>query len=403
VDIYPHPIFPAKVTMRYDQLNKLVGTQIDQTEVLQIVEAMGMRVIAETDHAVSVEVPTNKVDVTREADLIEEVLRIYGFNRVPVRDRMSFRVSQTIGHDETSLRNRAANYLAAIGFNEIMGLSMVDAKYAESKVFHVSDKELVRINNTSNVQMEVMRPNLWITALETVRHNQYRQQTLLRLFEFGKKYRKVGDEYLENEVLAITISGWQRESWLESSLNQEYYALKAVVENILAIFGITTYEQTATDILHLEYGLSYGVKDKTLVNFGKISDLLCGEMDIRNQVFYAEFDWVNLMARQQVDQVAVQESSKFPAVRRDLALIVDKSVTFRQLKELTQAYLGTVVREINLFDVYLNDKVLGEGRKSYAISILLSDKTKTFSDKEIDNLMGGLVELLEKEVGARLR
>jgi phenylalanyl-tRNA synthetase beta chain len=238
-----------------------------------------------------------------------------------------------------------------------------------------------------------------------VRNNQYRQQTSLRLFEFGKRYLNVGTEYQENEVLAITISGWQQESWLQSTLDQdhEYYALKAVIENILAIFGITTYQQSLEDMLHLEYGMSYIVQDKTLVEFGKVRNGLSRKMDIRNQVFHAAFDWANLMALNKVDQVVVEETSKFPVVRRDLALIVERSVTYQELKALMQANLGAVAQEVDLFDVYLNDEVLGEGKKSYAISILLSDKTKTFSDKEIDRLIGGLVELLKKEVGARLR
>ena len=405
IDIYPKVVEPVQVSLRFSQLTKLIGTEIKPALVVAIMGAMEMKVVEQSDNAIKVEVPTNKVDVTREADLIEEVLRIYGFNRVPINDRMSFRVGHQPDVEVTMLRNRVADYLTALGFSEIMGLSMLNKKYLESDALQLNEEHVVRINNTSNLQMELMRPNLWITALETVRYNQYRQQNALRLFEFGKSYQKRSDQYIEKEILAITTSGWNQESWLQPGLDEghEFFALKSVVGNVLKLFGIAYVQDSTLDAEHMSSILRFKANGKQLAYVGELSDSLCQEMDVRNKVFYAEFDWVDLVTHQRVDKVSAQESSKYPVVRRDLALVVDKSVAFDDLFTIIQKQLGQTLRKVNLFDVYTNEEALGPGKKSYALSILLSDKTKTFSDKEIDKMISRLTKTLDQELGARLR
>lgn len=405
VDVYPQPVLPREITLRYQFLNRLVGTDIDTKEVISILEAQDMQIIDKTSAAVTVAVPTNKVDVIREADVIEEVLRIYGFNRIPISDRMSFSIGAAGILDEASLREKAAEYLYALGFQEIMGFSLIDRKYAEIPVFGLQEADMVRINNTSNIQMEVMRPNLLITALETVRYNQFRQQNNLRLFEFGKSYRHDHGDYVEQDHLTITIAGWSHETWLQPALpsRNEYYILKSVVENILKIFGISDYQWETREDSSWRLVQQYLIGDRPLVSFGEVSEELCEYMDIRGSLFFADFDWNYILSRQRVDQVSVEEPSRFPAVRRDLALVVDRDTSFVKIRSVIEESLGEVVKDIGLFDVYRNEQVLGKGNKSYAVSILLSDPTKTFSDREVDQMMGNLIQLLKKEAGARLR
>lgn len=406
VDIYPDPVEPCKVSLDYQHLSRLIGAEIDPVEVERIIDAMDMEVVEKTDKTISVLVPTNKVDVTREADLIEEVLRIYGFNRIPDKSRMSFSLNASEMTDQVRLRNKASDYLVAQGFYEIMGLSMIDKKYIDNKIFELSEHEIVRINNTSNVQIEVMRPNLLITALETIRYNQNRQTNEIRTFEFGKSYVRRNDDYQEMDHLGIAVAGWGLESWLAPTFpndNREYYALKSIVENLLALFGVHRWEETILEDTYWQFAVDYSLESKQLVRFGRISEEICDTMDIRGGVFFADFRWKELLEVQMVDQVQVKEPSKYPVVRRDLALVVKDGVSFSSIEKVIKTKLGKVLKELNLFDVYRNKEVLGEGQKSYAISLLLSDASKTFSDKEIDALMNGLLKELENEVGTRLR
>lgn len=405
VDIYPEPVLPKEVTLRFKHLNRLIGTDIEPAAVERILISMNMRISSKTDDSITALVPTNKVDVIREADLIEEVLRIYGFNKIPDKDRMSFSVNASPGVDEVRLRNLASEYLVAQGFYEIMGLSMVDKKYVESEVFLLKDEEIVRINNTSNVQIEVMRPNLLLTALETIRYNQNRQTNEIRIFEFGKSYRHQADDYIENDHLTITITGWGHESWLAPAISakNDYYALKSIVENLLVLFGIRDWKQEIIEHDYWNFAVEYSLKESVLVRFGRINDGITEYMDIRGGVYCADLSWSAIVQSQNVDQVQVRELTRFPVVRRDVALVVAEEVTFGTIERTIKSNLGSILKEMNLFDVYRNKEALGEGRKSYAISLLLSDPAKTFSDKEVDSLMNGLLKELENKVGARLR
>lgn len=405
VDIYPNPVKPRKITLQYRHLNRLIGTTIDHGDVEQILSAMDMEILQKNDETITVLVPTNKVDVTREADLIEEILRIYGFNRIPDKDRMTFSVSASESIDYVRLRNLSSEYLVAQGFYEIMGLSMIDKKYVESEVFGLMEAEMVRINNTSNVQIEVMRPDLLITALETIRYNQNRQTTEIRTFEFGKSYRHLGNDYIEVDHLALAVSGWSHESWLlpTAPVQNDYYALKSVVENLLALFGIRNWSARMVEDDYWSFAMEYFIGAKKVVQFGKVREEICEYMDIRGPVFFADIIWADLLSVQKVDQVQIKELSKYPVVRRDLALVVSEEVTFGQIEKVIRSSLGAILKEMNLFDVYRKKDVLGEGKKSYAISLALSDASKTYSDKDVDHIMNTLLKELEQKVDARLR
>ncbi len=404
VDIYPDKVQPRQIELSYAHLNRLVGTVIPAAKVQEILDALGIAVVSKDEQGLSALVPTDKADVTREADLIEEVLRIYGFNNVPFPGRISLSMSMAQHPSPLTVKNRISDYLVAQGLVETMALTMLDNRY-DPRVYQVPEEQLVRINNTSNVQVEIMRPTMLVSALETIRHNQNRQQGHLRFFEFGHTYRKVDDAYLESHRLSITLSGWSRESWLDEGLkgDQEFYALKSLVENILSLLGIQGLRLQDTDGDPYTFGLQLARKGKPLATLGKLDPTLCRHMDIRSAVYFADIDWDQTLASAAIDKVTVKTISKFPSVRRDLALVVDKAVTFEALSKVIKQQGAQVLSEINLFDVYEDQSVLGEGKKSYALSLLFHHEAKTFADQEVDTIIQKMVDRLGTEVGAKLR
>ncbi len=404
IDIYPDPVEPKVIELSYAQLNKLVGTNIPTDEVQNILEAMEMVIKSSDEEGLAVAVPTNKADVLREADLIEEVLRIYGFNKVPVSDQMSFAMQPSAHPDPSTIKNKIANYLASNGFLEMMALSMVDRKYVE-EVFEFEESALVRINNTSNVQIEVMRPDLMISALEAVVHNQNRQQTSLRLFEFGKTYQQEDGEYVERGVLSLTLSGFSMDSWLADSLpsEKEFFVLKSMVEGIFGQLGLQGLKTSHSESKSFSSGLAYGRGKQQFAAVGRVSENLIQGMQIRGPVFYAEIDWDLVLQFAKIDQVKLAAISRYPTVRRDLAMVINRTVPFDQIRALIEKRYRKVISEINLFDVYEDEKVLGQGKKSYALSIVFQDPTRTFSDKDVDKMTDTIIADLGSQLGAKLR
>ncbi len=403
-DIYPHPVKPREITLSYRRLNALIGTEITPTQVQQIVKAMDMVIRHDSDSELVVTVPTNKADVAREADLIEEILRIYGYNRVPVPERMHFAVNTTTRPDPSKVRDRVADYLATLGFQEMMNMSMVDKKYTEN-VFRIEEEKLIRINNTSNVQVEVMRPKMLISALETIRNNQYRQQSGIRLFEFGKSYQQIDGNYHEANHLSVSLTGWSDESWLAPTLRNahEFFVLKSISENILNLLGIERWKSQSTNNRDFSNGMDIWHKKTRIASLGKIHHQLLSGMDVKGPIHYLEFDWDPLLTLVQIDDVAVEPISRFPSVRRDLAVVVERSVSFSQMEAIVTAQAGSLLSSINLFDIYEDDQTLGPQKKSYAIGLTFRDKAKTLSDKEVDKIVARILQQLEKQLDARLR
>lgn len=404
VDIYPNPVNPKEIRLSFKRLSMLVGTEIPKKSVIDILEAMHMEVGQVNDEGLTAWVPTDKSDVTREADLIEEVLRIYGYNRVPVPKRMHFAINTSAKPDSTMVRNRIADYLASIGFQEMMNMSMVDKKYAE-EVFGMEDDRLIRINNTSNVQVEVMRPTMLISMLDAIRHNQHRQQSNLRLFEFGKSYVQSDNAYVESNKLSVALSGWSEESWLLPTIDaaKEYFILKSVAEHVLKLLGIKDWKTDTSSDENLSAGIDILYKRTTVAKLGAVQTDLAKGMGAKGPIHYLEFHWDEIMKIVDIDNVAVDPISKFPGLRRDLALVVDKSVSFRAIKEIVVKEAGSLLESIQLFDMYEDTKVLGEEKKSYAISMILRDRHKTLADKGVDKLLNRIGQQLDDALGAKLR
>jgi phenylalanyl-tRNA synthetase beta chain len=405
VDVYPQPIAPAEVAVNYQHVSRLIGVEIPREELHRILEALEMKILADNERSFVVAVPTNKADVTREADVIEEILRIYGYDKVPIPAQVKTGLNIAPKPDPAEVRNTIGDYLAANGFNEMMALSLSQSRYYKSILSSIAEPELVYIHNTSNVQLDIMRPTMLVSALEALLHNQNRQQTSLKLFEFGRTYRHGEGGILEEERLALLLAGERApESWLPALKGGcSFYTLKAFVDIILQRIGLGAYQESALQGEPFAFGLQYHRGGKPLVEFGKLAPKILQQMGIRNEAYFADFNWGALLKAAAKSRIEYQEVNKFPSARRDLAMVIDNSVKFSDIAAIARKIGKKLIRDINLFDVYENEAQLGQGKKSYALSFLLEDPTKTLQDKEVDKLMNALIQAYETQLGAAIR
>ena len=363
-----------------------------------------MEIVSETENNFTVAIPTNKADVLREADVIEEILRIYGFNKVPISNQIRSAVTLSEKPDRQKVKNTISELLTASGFNEIMAVSLTESRYFK-EVLPIEESELVFVNNTSNMHLDIMRPTMLISGLEAIVHNQNRQSSDLKMYEFGKSYHKTEEGFKENSHLTIFMSGLKNEeSWLEEDQSQvDYFTLKAYVHNVLDRLGVSSYQESAIQDNIFSFGLKYHRGPKNLVTFGKVQTSILKKMDIKNPVFYADFNWDAIINALKKHRIEVTELSKYPSIRRDLALVIDNSVNFKDIAEIANKTGKSILKDVNLFNVYENEEKLGKGKKSYAVSFIFQDPSKTLKDKEIEKIMNKLIETYEGKLGAVIR
>lgn len=405
VDIYPEPVKPAEVEVKYAHISRLIGIEIPREEVHSILAALEMKVLSDGPEAFTVAVPTNKSDVAREADVIEEILRIYGYNKVPIPEQVKTGINIAPRPDPDELRNIAGNYLAANGCHEMMALSLSESRYYKNLYKSIPEEALVYINNTSNAQLDIMRPDMLFSGLAAVLHNQNRQQVNLKLFEFGRSYQHGENGIREEQHLSLFITGERYpESWISNRKGDaDFYSLKALVSNVLARLGLSGYQETAIQDEAFAFGLQCHRGQQVLVRYGQVSPRLSKQMDIRSLVYYADFQWDTLLKAVRKNKIEYQELNKFPAMRRDLALVIDNSVKFNDIVAIARKVGKKLIQDINLFDVYENEAQLGKGKRSYAVSFLFEDATKTLQDKEVDKVVNQLIEAYESQLGASIR
>ena len=411
VDIYPQPIENKQVAVSYKHISRLIGQELEVPYVHTILKALDMAILSEdtvlgTPHGegVTVSVPTNKVDVTREADVIEEILRIHGFNNVPITSTIKSAITETDRIDRSRIRNIVSDFLAANGFNEAMGLSLSQSKfYTQTQL--VDNERLVYVNNTSNVHLDIMRPTMLVSALEMVVHNQNRQMSDLRLFEFGRTYLKKEDAFDETQHLSITLTGRRSaESWhVKDNAAADYFTLKSLVEMVLTRLGIGGYQATEISNEQLTFGMRYHRGAQVLVEFGKVQPKLRKSFDAKQDVYFADFQWDSVIKALKNAKVGYEEVSRYPAVRRDLALVVDKAVKFGDIAQIATKAAKKLLKGVNLFDVFEDETKVGAGKKSYAVSFVFEDKEKTLQDKEIEKIMEELIKTYESKLGALIR
>ncbi|GAB4494608.1 MAG: phenylalanine--tRNA ligase subunit beta [Saprospiraceae bacterium] len=429
VDIYPNPVLPAKVTCEYARVNALIGENLPKGSIKKILAALEIGLENETDTSFVAVVPTNKPDVTREADVIEEILRIHGLDNVPIptQIRSSMEITQRPSPD--AVRNLASEFLVANGFNECMGMSLSGSHYylGEGAALPFEKEQLVFIHNSANQGLDCLRPTMLFSALEAVQRNQNRQNPDLRLFEFGKTYqrltvdgaRQTENGFSENSRLSILLTGaHSAESWQPAAKkNVDFYTLKAVVQNLLARLGVSGFQETAlssqpTDLSvgnmenvgnPYQYALKYHRGQQEIVTFGAIQPAILKKMDVKNAVFFADFNFENVLKAVASNKIQFVELNRFPTVRRDLALVLDRGVTFADIRQLANKTAKKLLTSVNLFDVFEDEQKLGAGKKSYAVSFTFEDPEKTLQDRDIDNLMQQLQQAFETKLNAVIR
>lgn len=406
-DIYPDPIEPGRVPVRYRNVDRLIGIQIDRPEILRILNALDIQADEVNPDGFLAIIPPYRVDVTREADVIEEILRIYGLDNVPLSVNLAAdSLSEFPKTDPDQWQSRVGQLLAATGFYEILTLSLTRPAYHDA-IRSVLTGDDVRLLNPLSDELSVMRQTLLFSALETLAYNINRRQKDLALFEFGKVYHKVGLEdgshkYAERMRLSLSMTGNQEaESWLQKSQAVVYHDLATAVQRILNLFRIKSFDTQPADSTLFQYGLTYIVNKKPLVSLGLVQPKLTKLVDLKQPVFYADFDWQALL-KLATSKAHYEEVARFPEVRRDLSLVLDKGVTFEQISRLARQTERKLLRTINVFDVYEGEN-LGEQKKAYSVSFMLQDSTQTLTDVTIDKSMQRLMNAFEQELGAVIR
>ena len=405
VDIYPNKIAPLEITVAYSNVNRLIGVDIPKDKVHEILEAMEMRIVESSNDFFRVAVPTNKADVTRESDVIEEILRIFGFNKVPIPTQVKNSVVAIQRPNPQELRNVLSDFLAATGFNEMMAVSLTQSKYHET-LLSIPTKDLVFINNTSNIHLDIMRPTMLFSGLEAIVHNQNRQNPNLRFFEFGRTYKtKEEGGHQEKQHLSIFLTGQQEEeNWQSSNKGTvDFFTLKAIVNKVLHRLGLVKFQEEVLKDDIFSVGYKYFRGQQQLATFGKVQSSISKGMSIKNPVYYADINFDTLVKTSKKHKIKMEALNKFPTVRRDLALVLNKAVTFGDVVRTARKTVKKNLEDIKLFDVYQNEEQLGADKKSYAVSFHFEDKTKTLKDKEVEKDMNKLIQTFEQQLGAQIR
>lgn len=413
VDVYPNPVPNFEVEVSYNRINTLIGKQIDKEKIRNILKSLAIEILSENEDGLQLSIPPFKVDVTREADVVEEILRIYGYNNIDLSDSVHSSLSYSRKPDPEKLQQKLADYLSNNGFNEILTNSLTSSGYYEkSEVF--SFDQCVKILNPLSSELGVMRQTLLFSGLESISYNLNRRMADLKFYEFGNVYnyvpaqsesKDVTRKYTERKNLSIFVTGSQQgESWYLPSLKTDYHFLKSLVFAVIRKSGIALNKLAVSTIdsrLFAE-GESFNINNKPLLRLGRLSSSVLKPFDIKQDVFYAELEWNTLLREVKPDSVQFSEISRYPEVRRDLALLLDKQVKFSDIEALANRNGKGILRSVNLFDVYEGEKIEA-GKKSYAVSFTMQDNQKTLTDNDIEKLMKRLTEVFEKELCAVIR
>ncbi len=403
IDVYPEPKQDVRIPVIFGHINRLIGKVIEPTEVVTILESLEIAVSELTAEGFVATVKPYRVDVTREADIIEEVLRIHGFQQVLLSEAL--RTDYLAEHpvkDVAKLQYRLTELLANQGYFELVTNSLTSPKYVEKAGF-LDASTTVEIYNKLSEDLGVMRQTLLFSGLEVVAHNINRRQTDLKCFEFGTIYQKKAEGgYNESRRLAIFQSGNRSsESWVEHAKPFGFTDLYATVTRILERLNVEASEVEVIETAPFAYGLSLKLGEKVLATLGLVEDKQLKLAEVRQEVWYAELDW-DLLAKKSSGLKKFQELSKFPEVRRDLSLVLDKEVSFARVKVVAEKAGGKLLKRLEVFDVYQGDK-LEAGKKAYALSFILQDQENTLTDKEIEKTMSNLIHAFQNQVGAIIR
>jgi len=415
VDIYPTPIKPFEVDITFDKINSLIGKEIEKETIKTILHHLEIEIASETAEGMKLLVPTYRVDVQRDVDVIEDILRIYGYNNVLPGESVKSSISYSSKPDSHKLQNLISEQLTGCGFNEILNNSLSKAGYYEA-LSSFPAANLVMMMNPLSADLNAMRQTLLFGGLESVAYNVNRKNQDLKFYEFGNCYYFNGEKkeegkplaaYSEDMHLGLWLTGNKTaQSWVRADEKTSVFELKGYVLNILRRMGVNlkklVAETETTNDLFAEALVIKTKQGKQLAILGSVAKKQLKALDIDVPVFFADLNWNNLLIESTRNKVSFSEISKFPEVKRDLALLIDKNISFAEIEKLAYATEKNLLRKVQLFDVY-EGKNLEAGKKSYAVSFTLQDDAKTLNDKQIDGIMQKLIKQFEEKLGAKLR
>jgi phenylalanyl-tRNA synthetase beta chain len=402
IDIYPKKIEDFNVFLSFEKVNKLIGEELKKETIKNILASLDIKINSISDAGLGLNIPPYRVDVQREVDVIEEILRVFGYNNIKIPNKINASVSNSSRTEEFKVQNIIANQLCSLGFNEMMANSLTTSNYIAYSEQILSEETVTMLNPLSS-DLSVMRQSLLFSALEAVSYNINRRNSDLKLFEFGKTYHSIEEKYSEKKHLTIMMSGnASSESWNLAQKPTDFFLFKGYITAVLSKLNIDTKVKTvpvSQDVF--AEGMGFAIGNEVIAEFGTIKKSVLKHFDIKQDVFFGDVNW-DAIQKYVSNKIKLVDIPKFPEVRRDLALLVNQSVTFEQLYHAAKQTEKSLLKNINLFDVY-EGKNLPEGKKSYALSFVLQDTSNTLTDVQIDKIMNKLQSNFETKFEAVLR
>ena len=389
------------VVLNFENVNKIIGQVIPKETLKKILVSLDIKVTSVSDSSLGLIIPSYRVDVQREIDVIEELLRVYGYNNINFTNKVNATVSNSGRTEDYKVQNTIGNQLTSLGFHEMMANSLTTPDYIKLSDNLKEDFNVVILNPLS-IDLSAMRQSLLFSGLEAVSFNINRRNTDLKLFEFGKTYHKLPSGFDEPKHLSLFTTGNRLdESWTNTQKPSDFFLFKGYVISVLSRLGINNYQTKPIENDVFAEGIAFANGNNVLVEFGTVKKTILKHFDIKQEVFYADFDW-NAVLKSISNKIKYVEISKYPEVRRDLALLLDESVAFEDIYSIARKTEQSLLKEITLFDVYVG-KNLPEGKKSYAVSFTLQDESKTLTDSQIEKIMSKLQNNFQTQLGAQLR
>jgi phenylalanyl-tRNA synthetase beta chain len=402
IDIYPNKIDDFQIFLSYKRLNRLIGHFIPSETVQNILASLDIKINNHTESGLNLTIPAYRVDVTREVDIIEEVLRVYGYNNVDFSEKLNMSITSSQEQKNEHIQKTITTQLISQGFYETMANSLTKPDY-NSLSEQINDAATVTILNPLSQDLSVLRQSLLFSGLETILFNINRKNKDLKLFEFGKTYHKYQDKYQEDKHLTVFVTGNKTQGrWNVTEQKSDFFYLKGIVISLLERVGATSLKSKPTKSDIFSEGISLSLGKMKLVDLGLVKSAITKEFGIKQEVLYADFNWNNILKIAQNKNVSVLVPSKFPEVKRDLALLIDEEVSFLEIYNVAKQTERNYLKSVDLFDVY-QGKNVPKGKKSYAVSFVLQDEEKTLNEKQIENIMSKLLAAFKSKLGASLR
>jgi phenylalanyl-tRNA synthetase beta chain len=402
IDFYPKKIEDYQVRLSFENTKKLIGEEIPRDIIKRILMSLDIKINNVTETGLGLTVPAYRNDVTREADIIEEILRVYGYNNISTTEKLNASISNSSRFEDYKLQNIIGDQLAAQGFFEIMSNSLTSPKYV-SLSEHLSETHNIKMLNPLSNDLGVMRQSLLFSGLEAVSYNINRKRNELKLFEFGKTYHNYSSSREELKHLSVLVTGNRTsERWTSQVQKSDFFYLKGIITAILERLGLYDFKTSPIKNDLLSEGIELSLGKTKLVEFGIVNKKVLKHFGISQEVLFADFNWDNVITMAKQNTVVFKDISKYPKVRRDFALLLDEHISFEQIDTIAKQTEKQLLKDVDLFDVY-QGKNLPKGKKSYAVSFTIQDDTKTLTDKQIDKIMSQLQANFEQQLGAELR